>query len=275
MNTSAVTPVERGLTPRSTGTYPVLELRDASKSFGHVVALNQVNLSVHAGEVLAVVGDNGAGKSTLVKVISGVHRPDMGELLVHGSRISPGHPTEARAQGISTVFQDLALVETLDVAANMFLGRQISRWGVFANRRRMIAEAEKTLRTYQGNVPSVRVAVGELSGGQRQSVAIARAIRENNPIVLMDEPTAALGVQETARVGSIINSLRAEGKAVVIVSHDLGFVFEHCDRIQVMRLGRSSATRDVRDTTREGVIGLITGAVPGDDTRDHRPRSGS
>lgn len=243
---------------------PALELVGGWKTFGHVVAMQDVDLTVHRGEVLAVVGDNGAGKSTLMKVLSGVYRPDAGELRVSGVVVEAGNPAEARRHGISTVFQDLALVETLDVAANMFLGRQERRLGVFANRRKMLEEAAATLKAYQVNVPSVRVPIGELSGGQRQSVAIARAIRENNPIILLDEPTAALGVRETRNVGTLIAALRSEGKAVIVVSHDLEFVFEHCDRIQVMRLGRVQARRKTANTTREEVVGLITGALAGD-----------
>jgi|688.fasta_scaffold27971_7 ABC-type sugar transport system ATPase subunit len=244
-----------------------LTLTGASKTFGHVVALDGVDLVARSGEVLAVVGDNGAGKSTLLKVLAGVYRPDSGSINVFGKPVHSGSPTDARKHGVSTVFQDLALVETLDVAFNMFLGRQVSWLGIFANRRRMLAEAEQTLREYQVTVPSVRVPIGELSGGQRQSVAIARAIRENNPIILLDEPTAALGVRETKNVGDLIETLRKSGKAVVIVSHDLEFVFEHCDRVQVMRLGRVHAVRTVATCTREEVIGLITGAIS-EDLRD-------
>jgi ABC-type sugar transport system ATPase subunit len=245
-------------------TPPALQLVGGWKTFGHVVALQDVDMTVHLGEVLAVVGDNGAGKSTLMKVLSGVYSPDAGELRVSGVGVEVGNPAEARRHGISTVFQDLALIETLDVAANMFLGRQVRRFGIFADRRKMLAEAAATLAAYQVNVPSVRVPIGELSGGQRQSVAIARAIRENNPIILLDEPTAALGVRETRNVGTLIGTLRSEGKAVIVVSHDLGFVFEHSDRIQVMRLGRTHALRRTSETTREEIVGLITGAVAGD-----------
>jgi simple sugar transport system ATP-binding protein/D-xylose transport system ATP-binding protein len=229
--------------------------------------MQDVDLTVHRGEVLIVVGDNGAGKSTLMKVLSGVYRPDAGQLRVSDVAVEAGNPAEARRHGISTVFQDLALIETLDVAANMFLGRQVRRFGLFADRRRMLDEAAATLKAYQVNVPSVRVPIGELSGGQRQSVAIARAIRENNPIILLDEPTAALGVRETRNVGALIDTLRSEGKAVIVVSHDLGFVFEHSDRIQVMRLGKVHAVRRTSDTSREEIVGLITGALPADGTR--------
>jgi len=245
-----------------------LQLENASKIFGHITALNNVNLTANPSEILAIVGDNGAGKSTLLKVLAGVYRADSGTVRVLGRPLHAGSPADARKHGISTVFQDLALIETLDVAFNMFLGRQETFLRIFANRRKMMATAEATLRNYQVNVPSVRVPIGELSGGQRQSVAIARAIREDNPIILLDEPTAALGVRETKNIGALISSLRTEGKAVIIVSHDLEFVFEHCDRIQVMRLGRVHAIRRVSKTNREEIVGLITGALPEDQPED-------
>ncbi len=163
-----------------------------------------------------------------------------------------------------TVFQDLALVETLDVAANMFLGQPLSRWHFFADRPRMIDEAAATIRALRVRLPSVRVPVGELSGGQRQGVAIARAIRDDNPIVVMDEPTAALGVRETQQVADTVGELRANGKAVVLISHDVSFVFRVADRVQVMRLGRVQGIRQVAETTPEELVGLITGALPGD-----------
>lgn len=247
-----------------TGRPPTLQLVRASKSFGHLIALEHVDLVAHRGETLAIVGDNGAGKSTLLKVLAGVYRPDEGHVYIDGVAIQSGNPADARRHGISTVFQDLALVETLDVAFNLFLGRQIRKFGVFADRRRMIQLATQTLADYGVTVPSVRVPVGELSGGQRQSVAIARAVREDNPIILLDEPTAALGVRETANAGKIIDSLKAAVRAVVVVTHDLSFAFDHCDRIQVMRLGRVHAVRTTRDTTREEIVGLITGAIEGD-----------
>lgn len=246
---------------------PALELAGAWKSFGHVTALRDVSLSAWPGEVLAVVGDNGAGKSTMVKVISGVYALDKGEVRIGGKVLPGSDPHLARAMGVSVVFQDLALIETLDVAANIFLGAQLSRWRIFADRKRMIEESAKTVRSLKVRLPSVRVPVGELSGGQRQGVAIARAIRDDNRIVLMDEPTAALGVRETRQVGEIVGQLREQGKAVVLISHDVSFVFDVADRVQVMRLGRVQGVRDVARTTPEELVGLITGAIPGDHER--------
>ncbi|MER3389752.1 MAG: ATP-binding cassette domain-containing protein [Microcella sp.] len=244
---------------------PLLEIRDGRKSFGHVAALRGVSLRARQGEVVAVVGDNGAGKSTLVKSLAGVHTLDSGEILVSGQPVDHADPRAARSLGISTVYQDLALVETLDIAANMFLGRPIRKWGVLANRRQMIREAAESLRNLNVRVPSVHVAVGELSGGQRQGVAIARAVREKNPIILMDEPTAALGVRETAQIGEIINSLRMQGNCVILVCHDLEFVFNFADSIHVLRLGRTQGVRATHETNREEIVSLITGAIDDDE----------
>lgn len=243
---------------------PILELRCASKSFGHVVALDCASLQAYAGEVVAVVGDNGAGKSTMIKLLAGVHTMDAGELLVGGEPVVLANPARAQQFGVSTVFQDLALVESLDVAANMYLGRPARKARVFADRRAMIEGAADTLRSLRVRVPSVRVPVGVLSGGQRQGVAIARAVHQQGRIILMDEPTAALGYRETLQVVDIIRELRAQGQAVVLISHDLELVFQVADRVQVMRLGRVHAVRRMSDTDRSEVVGLITGALAGD-----------
>jgi ribose transport system ATP-binding protein len=239
---------------------PVLEIRDASKAFGHVVALDRASLMAYSGEVLAVVGDNGAGKSTMVKLLSGVHAMDSGEVLIDDERVSIGSPANAQRLGISCVFQDLALVEVLDIAANIYLGRPLRR-GIFLDRRSMIERSADLLRELKIRVPSVRVPVGALSGGQRQGVAIARAVLQRGRVIVMDEPTAALGVRETQHVEEIIGELRAGGRAVVLVSHDLELVFRIADRIQVMRLGRVQGVRRRANTTREEIVGLITGLV--------------
>jgi len=241
-----------------------LEVVDGWKSFGHVVALRGVSLTAHQGEVLALVGDNGAGKSTLVKILAGVYALDSGVQRVRGDVVDRADPRAARRRGISTVFQDLAIVETLDIAANMFLGQPMSRARFFANRRKMIDEAAATLRDLRVRVPNVRVPAGELSGGQRQGVAIARAVRQNTPIILMDEPTAALGVRETGQVADMIHQLRDREKAVILVSHDLEFVFGVADRVLILRLGRVQASRRVTDTNRSEVVGFITGAAAPD-----------
>jgi ABC-type sugar transport system ATPase subunit len=242
---------------------PALQLRGITKTFGHVIALAGVDLEARAGEVLAIVGDNGAGKSTLIKIISGVYRPDQGIMEVEGAAVAPGNPAEARRTGIATVFQDLALVEVLDVATNMFLG-QFPRRGWFVDRAAMDSESRAFLDGLGVTVSSVRSQVGMLSGGQRQIIAIARAMRAGGKVVLLDEPTAALGVRETGQAARLIRSLRDQGCAVICVSHDMSFVFDLADRIQVMRLGRVAGVRQASATTRDEIVGLITGSVAAD-----------
>ena len=242
---------------------PALQLRGITKTFGHVIALAGVDLEARAGEVLAIVGDNGAGKSTLIKIISGVYRPDQGIMEVEGAAVAPGNPAEARRTGIATVIQDLALVEVLDVATNMFLG-QFPRRGWFIDRAAMDSESRAFLDGLGVTVSSVRSQVGMLSGGQRQIIAIARAMRAGGKVVLLDEPTAALGVRETGQAARLIRSLRDQGCAVICVSHDMSFVFDLADRIQVMRLGRVAGVRQASATTRDEIVGLITGSVAAD-----------
>ena len=242
---------------------PALRAVGLSKAFGHVQALKDVSLECREGEILAVVGDNGAGKSTLIKTLAGVLRADSGELLIDGQAAAFRAPTDAHAAGIATVFQDLALVEVLDVASNMFLGQTPTR-GLVVDRKRMFNDAADMLASLRIRLPSVRVPVGLLSGGQRQAVAVARAVMQGRRVILMDEPTAALGVRETSHVIDIIRELRAQRKAIVIISHDLETVFGVADRIQVMRLGRRVGTRSHGSTTREEIVGLITGSIPPD-----------
>jgi len=260
---TGVAPVSSAVAP-PTAEAPLLELAGAWKVFGHVEALRDVDLTLGEGEVLALVGDNGAGKSTIVKVLSGVYNLDGGEFRIRGQAVHGMSPHVARAQGVATVFQDLALVETLDVTANIFLGQPITRGLLFANRGAMADAAAATLQSLKVRLPSVRVAVGELSGGQRQGVAIGRAIHQDTPIVLMDEPTAALGVRETAQIRDMILELKARGKSVILVSHDMGLVFETADRIQVMRLGQVHGVRRTAATDRQEIVGLITGALDPD-----------
>jgi ABC-type sugar transport system ATPase subunit len=244
---------------------PALELRDVAKAFGQVRALNRVDLAAHRGEIHAIVGDNGAGKSTMLKIVAGIHAADEGELLLDGEPVVlRGGTAEAHERGIAVVYQDLALVECLDIATNMALGNLPRRNRLMVDRKRMQRQAKEVLDELKIRVGSVDTSVGLLSGGERQIVAIARAVRLDTPIVLLDEPTAALGVRETAHVGGILRQLREHGKAVICISHDLEFVFENADRITVMRLGTSVATREVRDTSRDEIVGLITGAIAGD-----------
>jgi ABC-type sugar transport system ATPase subunit len=237
---------------------PALELRGIAKRFGQVTALQDVSLTAYPGEVLAIVGDNGAGKSTLIKTISGVHRPDQGEILVAGDPVIFHNPAEARSAGVATVFQDLALVECLDVATNMYLG-QLPRKGLIVDRKKMDLESRRFLDELKVTVSDVHTQIGMLSGGQRQIIAIARAVRSGAHTILLDEPTAALGVRETAHAADIIRALRDAGNAVICVSHDMEFVFKLADRVQVMRLGKVVGTRWVNRTTRDEVIALITG----------------
>lgn len=243
---------------------PAVALRLASKNFGHIQALDHADLTADHGEIHGIVGDNGAGKSTMLKILSGLYRPDSGALLIDGQPVTMRSPLDAREHGIATVYQDLALVECLDVATNLHLGDvPKKRWLV--DRRRMERDTEKVLTDLNVRIGSVRTPVGMLSGGQRQIIAISRAVRlEKASIVLLDEPTAALGIQERQQVGAIITTLRERGKAVIIICHDLEFVFDYCDIVTVMRLGRTVAYRTIRNTDRDEVIGLITGARTGD-----------
>ena len=246
-------------------TAPALRLRGVRKYFGSVSALEDVALDAYSGEVHAIVGDNGAGKSTTIKIITGIHTADEGDVMVQGERMAQRRSAaDAQEHGVSVVYQDLALVECLDIAHNMALGNLPRKFGIVLDRRRMERDAAQVLRDLKVRVGNVRTPVGLLSGGQRQVVAIARAVRMDKPIILLDEPTAALGVQETGHVGEIIDELKASGKAVICVSHDLDFVFRHADKVTVLRLGRTVGTRTVADVSRAEIVGLITGAIPGD-----------
>lgn len=246
-------------------TAPVLQLREVCKFFGSVMALQGVSFDAYAGEVHAIVGDNGAGKSTAIKIITGIHGADEGEVIVQANQMAKHRSAaDTQEQGVSVVYQDLALIECLDIAQNMALGNLPRKFGVVLDRKRMEREAAQVLRDLKVRVGDVRTPVGLLSGGQRQVVAIARAVRMDKPIILLDEPTAALGVQETAHVGEMIDELKVAGKAVLCVSHDLDFVFKHADRVTVLRLGRTVGTRRVTDSSRAEIVGMITGATPAD-----------
>ena len=242
---------------------PFLEARGISKFFGHVTALDGVDISLYPGEVLALVGDNGAGKSTLVSILSGVTQPDAGSIWVNGKRERIDNPHRARALGIGAVFQDLALVDQRDVADNLFLGRVPTRFGIIVDRRQMIRESTGAIARLGVNLPSVRVPVAELSGGQRQSVAVARALLESASATLMDEPTAALGVREAAQVNRLISRLHEEGQAVLLVSHNLVNVFALAHRAVVLRHGRVVGDQVVADSTPDDIVALITGAREG------------
>ncbi|QBD83781.1 sugar ABC transporter ATP-binding protein [Ktedonosporobacter rubrisoli] len=239
---------------------PRLQMRGIGKSYGPVRALSDVDLEVYAGEVVGLVGDNGAGKSTLVKTISGVGPADEGEIFVEGQPVKISSPQAASSLGIATVYQDLALCDNLDVVSNLFLGRERYRLGGVLNELEMERRSLEVLRTLNVKLPSVRTKVASLSGGQRQSIAVARAILGNARVVLLDEPTAALGVAQTRQVLQLIRRLREQGLAVLVISHNMADVFEVVDRIVVLRLGRRVGTFDVRNVTPERVIAAITGA---------------
>jgi D-xylose transport system ATP-binding protein len=249
---------------------PVLVLEGITKYYGAVQALSEVDLEVLPGEVLALVGDNGAGKSTLVKAISGVEPPTAGRIFFEGREVSIKSPQDASSLGIATVYQDLALCDNLDVVNNLFLGRETTRRGGagpagWMDETDMEKRALHLLGTLSVRLPDVRAHVASLSGGQRQSVAIARSLLGEPKIVLLDEPTAALGVAQTAQVLELIVRLSERGHAVVIISHNLADVFAVCDRIAVLRHGRNQGTFRVADTTPQEIVSAITGARPAQD----------
>ena len=248
-----------GQPPRTSTADAVLSLRGINKRFGAVQALTDVHLDVSAGEVVALVGDNGAGKSTLVKIISGVYQPDGGSIRFAGRQVRVGGPSEAQALGIATVFQDLALCDNLDVVANLFLGQEHGRSG-WLDEVTMEKEAWRLLRTLSAKIPSVRIPIAALSGGQRQTVAIARSLVGAPKVVMLDEPTAALGVAQTAEVLNLVERLRETGLGVILVSHNMADVQAVADRIVVLRLGRNAAEFDISEATTEDLVAAITGA---------------
>ncbi|WP_194897094.1 ATP-binding cassette domain-containing protein [Catenulispora pinisilvae] len=249
-----------------TTSQPVLELRGVSKRFGAVQALTDVDLAVHAGEVLALVGDNGAGKSTLVKTISGVNQPDDGQIVWENHSVSVKGPSDAQKLGIATVYQDLALADNLDVVGNLFLGNEITRAGIL-DEIAMEGRSRELLQTLSIRIPSVRIPVASLSGGQRQTVAIARSLIGEPKVVLLDEPTAALGVEQTAQVLDLVERLRDRNLGVILISHNMEDVMAVADTIAVLRLGRNNGFFDAHRTNQEEIISAITGATDNAVTR--------
>ncbi len=243
---------------------PRLKLVGINKTFGAVRALTDVDFEVYAGEVVGLVGDNGAGKSTLIKVIAGVGPADSGEIFLEGQPVNIPTPQAATRLGIETVYQDLALCDNLDVVSNLFLGREERTPFRALSDVHMESRTRQVLRSLDVKIPSVRSLVASLSGGQRQSIAVAKTILREAKVVLLDEPTAALGVAQTRQVLNLIRRLRDQGLAVVVISHNLADVFEVVDRVIVLRLGRRVATFDVKNTTPEQVVGAITGAEFGE-----------
>jgi D-xylose transport system ATP-binding protein len=241
---------------------PLLQLRGLTKAFGSVQALSDVDFEVNVGEVMALVGDNGAGKSTLIKCVAGTHGPDSGEILFEGREVHIHGPKDAARLGIEVVYQDLALCDNLDVVQNMYLGREVSIFQIL-NEAAMEQQTAETLKTLAvTTITSVRQTVATLSGGQRQSVAVAKAVQWNSKLVILDEPTAALGVAQTEQVLALVRRLGEQGLAVVLISHNLHDVFETADRITVLRLGRNVGVFDRRTTTQQEVVQAITAGVP-------------
>ncbi|MET9365536.1 ATP-binding cassette domain-containing protein [Streptomyces sp. NPDC006711] len=245
---------------------PVLALRGVSKRFGAVQALTDVELEVHAGEVLALVGDNGAGKSTLVKTIAGVHPIDDGVIEWEGKAVQIGKPNDAQNLGIATVYQDLALCDNIDVVGNLYLGRELKKRGIL-DEVEMERRSRELLTTLSIRIPSVRIPIASLSGGQRQTVAIARSMLGEPKLVILDEPTAALGVEQTAQVLDLVERLRERGHAVVLISHNMADVKAVADKVAVLRLGRNNGVFDVKTTSQEEIISAITGATDNAVTR--------
>ncbi|NEA59868.1 sugar ABC transporter ATP-binding protein [Streptomyces sp. SID13666] len=245
---------------------PVLALRGVSKRFGAVQALTDVELEVHTGQVVALVGDNGAGKSTLVKTIAGVHPIDEGVIEWEGTPVSIDRPHDAQGLGIATVYQDLALCDNLDVVGNLYLGRELRR-GLALDEVTMEQRARELLDTLSIRIPSVRIPIASLSGGQRQVVAIARALIGDPKVVILDEPTAALGVEQTAQVLDLVERLRERGLAVILISHNMADVRAVADTVSVLRLGKNNGAFPVKDTSPEEIIAAITGATENAVTR--------
>jgi D-xylose transport system ATP-binding protein len=252
-------------TPASSDDEPILSLHGINKSFGAFHALVDVSLDIYPGEVVAIVGDNGAGKSTLVKILAGVHQATSGTITHFGDEVTIANPADSRDLGIATVFQDLALCDNLDVVSNLFLGRELGLWGL--DEVEMEQRTWTLLRQLSAKIPSVRTPVAGLSGGQRQTVAIARSLIGDPSIVVLDEPTAALGVAQTAEVLNLIEHLRERGHGVVLVSHNMADVQAVADRVVVLRLGRNNGDFAVADVTYEDIIAAITGATDNAVTR--------
>ena len=247
--------------PVSEARQPLLQLRGISKRFGAVQALSDVDFEVYPEEVVALVGDNGAGKSTLIKTMAGIYIPDSGEIWFEGKHVPVHGPRDSAALGIATVYQDLALSDNLDVVANLYLGREeVSSPLPLISEEKMEFRAREVLKSLDVKIPNPRNPVAALSGGQRQSVAVARSVMWKAKVVLLDEPTAALGVQQTKQVLELVLRLKHQGIGVIVISHNLANVFEVADRIIVMRLGKRVGTFVRSESSEEAVVGAITGA---------------
>jgi D-xylose transport system ATP-binding protein len=244
---------------------PLVEMRDISIAFGGIKAVDGVSVDLMSGEVVGLLGHNGAGKSTLIKILSGAYRADHGEILVNGERADIHSPRDAKGYGIETIYQTLALADNVDCAANIFLGREkVTRWGMLDDAA-MESEARQVMGRLNPHFRRFKEPVRALSGGQRQSVAIARAIHFNARVLIMDEPTAALGPAETKQVGDLVLELKRQGIGIFLISHDIHDVFDLADRVSVMKNGRLVGTAKVTDVTKDEVLGMIIlGTCPPD-----------
>ncbi len=244
---------------------PVLEARQISKNYGRVQALKGVDLAVYPGETVGLLGDNGAGKSTLIKILSGALSHDGGQILFDGEPCRFHSPQDARNKGVETVYQDLALASELDIESNLFLGREVFRKGLlgklgFLDKKAMRAHVEDTFKRLNINIRSVKAKVSDLSGGQRQAVAVARTVSWGSKLVIMDEPTAALGIEQSSMVLDLVRQVRAKGVPVIFISHTLPFVFDVCDRLVILRLGEVVADLRTDQTNVDEVVQFITGS---------------
>lgn len=236
---------------------PLVELRDISIAFGGIKAVDHVSVDLYPGEVVGLLGHNGAGKSTLIKCLSGAYKADAGQIFINGEEVEINNPRDARSYNIETIYQTLALADNLDAASNLFLGRELVGMGGMLNDAAMEAETRKIMGRLNPNFKKFNVPVSALSGGQRQSVAIARAVYFNAKILIMDEPTAALGPQETKMVAELIQELKAQGLGIFLIEHDIHAVMDLCDRAVVMKNGQRVGCVDVKDVTDEDILGMI------------------
>ena len=239
-----------------TGT-PLVEMRDIRIAFGGVRAVDGVSIDLYPGEVVGLLGHNGAGKSTLIKILSGAYKADSGEILINGTPVDIRSPRDSRAVGIETIYQTLALADNLDAASNLFLGRELRTGFGLVDDARMEAETKKIMARLNPNFRKLKEPVSALSGGQRQSVAIARAVYFNAKILIMDEPTAALGVHETAMVADLIKELKSQGLGIFLISHDTREMMDLCDRVSVMKNGKLIGTERVEDVTEDDILSMI------------------
>lgn len=252
---------------------PALEVKHISKSFGNIKALKDVSFTINKGEVVGLLGDNGAGKSTLVNCISGIFKHSDGEILINGEAVTFNSPQDSRKHGIETVYQDLAVIPEFDIAANLYLNREILHKNPilraigWLDKKAMEKQAQTALSRLNSRIPSFAEKISNLSGGQRQAVSIGRAVNWGADIVVMDEPTAALGVEQSAQVNELIKLISSQGVSVLLISHNMQHVMQTCDRAIVLFQGKSSADVKIKDVTAQDLVGLITGAISQSDLK--------